>query len=436
MAADLFLGLLPMHLVLGLMVVLMLLELFRVDPRWARWAFIAVLAAALGALALQLGAGYRGDILPGEIRIDRLALQGDVVLVLCGLALALGFSGTGGFKYWLLVASSILGGMLVLASTGFASLFLGIEMLSLPAFALIVLDRGDSVASEGALKYLVLSSVATALVLFGIALAYGITGTLSIAAWAAMLDDGRGQAQAAGLLVLCGLFVKAAVFPFHAWAPDAYAGARMPVTALLASVVKAAVLLALVRLVGAAPLAGSTVAAVATLAIASIFFGNLAALGQTRVRRLLAYSSVAHAGYMIFALLDTTGNRGDDLIWYTAFYALATILACASAQVLLGDDDRLEALDGQFARHPVAALLLSFAVLSLAGLPPFPGFFAKVFIFRSVIASGHLGPAILAFAGSFVGLAYYLAIVLRLFRTGSAYAEPDRSRPRRDGATA
>ena len=184
--------------------------------------------------------------------------------------------------------------------------------------------------------------------------------------------------------------------------------------------------LALVRIFGGAALDNATVVVVMALAVVSIFFGNLAALGQRHLRRLLAYSSIAHAGYMVFALADVTGNRSSDLLWYTAFYALATVLACASFTVMCpGDDgDDLQALDGQFARHPVAALLLALAVLSLAGVPPFPGFFAKLFVFRSVVASGQLGPAVLAFAGSFLVLAVYLGIVLRLFRTDSSARTP------------
>jgi NADH-quinone oxidoreductase subunit N len=253
--------------------------------------------------------------------------------------------------------------------------------------------------------------------LFGVSLAYGLSGSLSLAAFAQALASSNAQAQAAGLLVASGLFLKAAVFPFHAWAPDAYAAARLPVTALMASLVKAAVVLALVRITHGVVLDAHTALLVGALAIVSIAFGNLAALGQQRFKRLLAYSSVAHAGYMIFALVDLTGSRGDDLLWYTAFYAGGTLLACASFAVICpGDDDSLQGLDGQFARHPVAAMLLALAMLSLAGLPPMPGFFAKLFVFKSVVASGHLLAAILAFAGSFVGLAVYLGIVVRLFR--------------------
>lgn len=423
MAAELLYGLLPDHLVLAGMLVLIVLESLRTGTRWARPAFLAFTALALIAVLGQVADRYQATLVAGEIRVDRFAVLGKLVILLCGLALGLGFAARRGWKFWFLVSSSLYGAMLIMNSAGFAPLFIGIEILSLPAFALMVHERGDTVATEGAFKYLLLSSVATALLLFGVSLAYGATASLSIAAFAQALPGGGALVGTAALLILCGLFMKAAVFPFHAWAPDAYSSARLQVTGLLASVIKAAVILALARILGATALDASTVGIVAVLAVVSIYFGNVAALGQKRFRRLLAYSSIAHAGYMVFALLDTTGSRGEDLLWYTALYALATVLACASFAALCpGEDDDLQALDGKFASQPVAALLLAFAVLSLAGLPPFPGFFAKLFIFKSVIASGHLVPAVIAFVGSFLGLAYYLGIVLRLFRTDAAAA--------------
>lgn len=424
MASEFSYALGPDLLLLGAIVVLMLLEMLRADARWARAAFVAFAVAGALLLVQQLGAGHVSDVVPGELGTDRFAQLGKLVLLLCGLGVAAGFDDSArGYKFWLLVASSVLGGMLMLGAEGFAPLFIGIELLSLPAFALIVLGQGRTAAAEGAFKYLVLSSVASGLLLFGVSLAYGLTGTLSIAAWAHAFEFAGLQGQAAGLLVLSGLFLKAAVFPFHAWAPDAYAAARLPVTAFMASVVKAAVILALARVVATMPLAPASTLAVTVLAIASIVFGNVAALGQARFRRLLAYSSVAHAGYMIFALLDTTGSRGADLLWYAAFYGLATVLACASFAALCPDgNDELRALDGRFRTQPVAATLLAVSMLSLAGLPPLPGFFAKLFVFKSVIASGHVLPAVIAFVGSFLGLAYYAGIAMRLFQPAPSVA--------------
>ncbi|MDO9075727.1 MAG: proton-conducting transporter membrane subunit [Rubrivivax sp.] len=446
MSADFLYGLLPDQLLLALVVVLMVMETARLDTRWARPVFIVGVGAALAVLLQQIGAGYSAEIIAGEVRIDRFALLAKAVVLACGLAVAAGFAagfaGRGAFKFWLLLAAMLLGAGVVMGSAGFATLFIGIELLSLPAFALMVQGQGRTVASEGAFKYLLMSSIGTALLLFGISLAYGSTGSLGIGAFVQALGTASGtvdstgdaQLQAAALLVLCGLFLKAAVFPFHAWAPDAYASTRIEVMAILASVVKAAVVLTLVRIFGGEQLGSVTIALVAPLAIVSIVFGNLAALGQRRFKRLLAYSSVAHAGYMVFALVDGTGSRPADLLWYTAFYALATLLASACYARLCpgrddGDGDGLEALNGQFHRHPLAALGLAFALLSLAGLPPFPGFFAKLFVFTSVIASGHLVAAVLAFVGSFLGLAVYLGIVLRLFRAESPTAADGRSAP-------
>jgi NADH-quinone oxidoreductase subunit N len=433
MTADLFLALLPDQLVLALVLLLMVLDMLHSPPGWARAAFAAAMLACLALLLQQWAAGGSPAGLQGELQVDGLAVLGKLVLAGCGLALVLGFSGpatreAGAHKFWLLLAASLLGGMVILDSAGFATLFIGIEMLSLPAFALMVQGQRQSpasAASEGAFKYLLMSSVGTALLLLGVSLAYGSTGSLAIADFAASLSGGTGQTRAAGLLVLCGLFVKSAVFPFHGWAPDAYASARIGVTAVLASLVKAAVVLALLRITAGVPLDATSTGLVAALAIVSIVFGNVAALGQARFKRMLAYSSVAHAGYMIFALVDTTGGRTSDLLWYTAVYALGSLLACAAFDRLCpGGDDSLAALHGKFASQPVAALLLAVAVLSLAGLPPFPGFFAKLFVFRSVIASGHLWAAIAAFAGSFLGLAVYMRIVLQLFATDALPQAP------------
>jgi NADH-quinone oxidoreductase subunit N len=421
MATDLVLGLLPDHLLLALLLVLMAGEMAGIGARAARGLFIMATLGATIVLLWQLSSGYTADIVPGEIRVDRLALIGKAVIVGCGLLLGAAFDDLGTPKTWMLVTSSLLGGQVLMESSGFISLFMGIEMLSLPAFALMVHQAGSTSASEGAFKYLLLSSLASALVLFGISLSYGVTGNLTTSALASAVASGPAQLVAAAILIIAGLALKAAVFPLHGWAPDAYSSVGLRVTAFLASVVKAAVVLTLVRIFAVAPLPPALSAIIIVLGILSIVYGNVTAINQRQFRRMLAYSSIAHAGYMIFAMADTSGGRVDDLLWYAGIYATMTILACASFVALCpqGGDD-LDALDGGFSRRPVAALVLAFSVLSLAGIPPLPGFFAKLFVFRSVIASGHLVAAVLAFVGSFIGLTYYVAIVARLFRTAAA----------------
>jgi NADH-quinone oxidoreductase subunit N len=420
-STDFLAALLPDAIVAGLLVALLVLEALRVDARIARVAFAAGSFAALAVALRQLQLGTTAVVLADEVTVDRTALLAKIVALACGAALAIGFGAVRGSRFWLLAASSLLGAIVIAGSAGFATFFLGIEILSLPAFALIVLDRGSSSAGEGALKYLVLSSIASALILFGVAITYGDSGSLAIGEWAQRFAAAEPRATVAAALIACGLFVKAAVFPFHGWAPDAYGSARLPVTAVLASLVKASIVLALVRLVGTLPLAANAGVLVIGLALASIVYGNLAALASRGLRRMLAYSSIAHAGYMLFVLADTTGARVDDLTWYALVYALGTLAACAAAARLFTDeDDALDALVGRAYERPAAAALLAIAVLSLAGLPPFPGFFAKLLVFRSAVASGHLVAALAAFAGSFVGLPYYVGIVVRLVRRANA----------------
>ena len=258
--------------------------------------------------------------------------------------------------------------------------------------------------------------MASALILFGLSLAFSTTGTLVIADFSRAVQAGGALPLSACLLVLSGFFLKAALFPFHAWAPDAYSGSALRVTSFLASVVKGAVVLALVRVMGSLTVNSDFVAIISILSLASICYGNLTAISQTGFKRMLAYSSIAHAGYMIFALTDSSGGREEALLYYVSVYAVTTIIACASFTLLVeGEGDDLSALQGAFASKPLPALLLALSVLSLAGIPPLPGFLAKLFIFKSVIASGNLTFAILALTGSYVGVVYYLGIVLRLF---------------------
>lgn len=424
MATDFLYGLLPEHLLLALILVLMVLEIMKADQGIAGPLFLITLSIGCCVLVAQLTSGYTFTLAPGEVVIDRFAILARLLLLGCGTVLGF-FSITGArsFKTWMLLSCSILGGLVIMDSAGFISLFIGIEMLSLPAFALMIHGRGASVASEGAFKYLLMSSVATALMLFGISLVYAQTGTLLISDFALAASSGGAQNWAAGALVLSGFFIKAALFPFHAWAPDAYDSAKLPVTAFLASVVKAAVVLALVRIVANVPLNAEATLAVTALSVASIFYGNVAGIRQTSFKRLLAYSSIAHAGYMMFALTDSTGGRVEGLFYYVAVYAVTTIIACACFSLLCSDEsDPLACLEGAYYTRPVPALILAAAVLSLAGIPPLPGFLAKLVIFKSVIASGHLLPAVLAFTGSYLGVIYYLAIVFRLFKPASASA--------------
>jgi len=425
MATDLLFGLLPEHLLLALILVLMVLEMIRANKTLSGLLYLLVISVGCGVLLFQLNSGYTLNLVPGEVTVDRFAVLAKLVVMACGALL--GFfclTSASSHKSWMLIACSLLGALVIVESAGFISLFIGIEMLSLPGFALMIHGRNTSVSSEGAFKYLLLSSVATALLLFGVSLVYSHTGTLAIADFASALVKGGAQNWAAGALVLTGFFIKASVFPFHGWAPDAYDSAKLPVSGFLASIVKAAVVFGLLRIVGNMPLNNEAVMVVTALSVCSILYGNIAAIRQATFKRMMAYSSVAHAGYMMFALSDSTGGRVEALFYYVAVYAVTTIIACAAFSLLVeGEDDKLESIEGAFYRRPVPALILATAVLSWAGIPPLPGFLGKLFVFKSVIASGHLVPAVLAFTGSYLGVIFYLGVVFRLFKKAEVAEE-------------
>jgi NADH-quinone oxidoreductase subunit N len=210
-------------------------------------------------------------------------------------------------------------------------------------------------------------------------------------------------AVVAVVLVLAAFFLKAAVVPFHAWAPDAYEAASVPVTAYMSILIKAGVLLAAVRVLGEAKFGSPLIEMLAILPLVSMVWGNLAAMRQASFRRMIAYSSIAHAGYLFYAFLGDGPTRLPAVTFYLLAY---------------GDDatrDRLDVLKGLFQRQPYAAVLLGIAMLSLAGIPPFPGFVAKFLIFKNVIAAGYTTYAVLGLIGSYLGIYFYLRVIQMMF---------------------
>ena len=218
-------------------------------------------------------------------------------------------------QFHILLLSSLYGACVLLSSESFLVLFLGLELMSLPVYAMVLLAYRRPESAEAALKYLVLGGTATATLLMGASLLYGSAGSLSLASFRDALVSTDVMAQMAVALVIAAFFLKAAVVPFHAWAPDAYEAAAVPVTTYMAVVIKAGVLLAAVRLFGTAALSSFAVELLAWLPLASIVWGNLAAMRQQSLRRMIAYSSIAHAGYLFYAFLgEGAGRRGGGLL--------------------------------------------------------------------------------------------------------------------------
>jgi len=306
---------------------------------------------------------------------------------------------------------------LLISADSYLIMFLGLELMSLPVYALILLAYRRPESAEAALKYLVLGGTATAMFLMGVSLLYGASGSLEISTFATALGATDLMSRAAVVLVLLAFFLKAAIVPFHAWAPDAYEGASVTVTAYMATIVKAGVLLAIVRLFAAAPVVSPVSELLAIFPLVSIVWGNLAAMRQRSFRRMIAYSSIAHAGYLFYALLGDGAGRLQAVTFYVLAYGILNVLAFAALPADDNDEDRdqLERIRGLYHRNPFAAIVIGIAMLSLAGIPPFPGFVAKFLIFKNVLAAGYTTYAVLGLIGSYVGIYFYLRVIQIMF---------------------
>jgi NADH-quinone oxidoreductase subunit N len=422
-AQDVLLAMLPEHVLLLGILALLALEIVNARSRAAfGLALLTAVAAAGAALWLNLG-GYSAEPFAGHYAVTPAATLAKFLLVALTVpVLLLSREQFRGGSFYALMLSSVYGACLLPSAISFPTLFLGIELMSLPVYVLVLLAFQRAECAEAALKYLVLGGTATSTFLLGTSFLYGGAGTLSLEAFTAALASADPIALTGVALILVALFLKAAIVPLHAWAPDAYEAASVPVTAYMSTVIKAGVLLAALRLFGAAPVTAPISDLLALLPLVSMVWGNLAAIRQTSFRRMIAYSSIAHAGYLYFVFLGAGEGRYQALLFYLAAYGAMTLLAF-TALPRGGDDvaqDRLQSLEGLFHRKPLAALAIAASMLSLAGLPPLPGFVAKFLVFRNVLAEGHTSWAVLGLLASYLGLYFYLRVIQFMFMRSAA----------------
>jgi NADH-quinone oxidoreductase subunit N len=416
---DIAIALLPENLLLAGIAVAIMLGL--ADPARKSSALLPPLLAvilAAAASAWLAANGFAFAAFEGHYSVSPPAfLAKTIVLVFAALVLLMARDEFGQRAFPILLLSSLYGVCLLLSADSFLTLFLGLELMSLPVYALVLLAFRRSECAEAALKYLVLGGTATATLLMGVSLLYGSTGSLALSGFADALSSPDTMATLGVVLVVVGFFLKAAIVPFHTWAPDAYEAAAIPVTAYMATVIKAGVLLAAVRLFGTAQLSPPMTDLLAILPLISIVWGNLAAIRQQSIRRMIAYSSIAHAGYLFYAFLGEASGRFQAVAFYVLVYGLTNLLAFAALPRDHNDTarDRLDNLKGLFHRDPLAALMIGVAMLSLAGIPPFPGFVAKFLIFKNVIAAGFTLYAVLGLVGSYLGIYFYLRVIQYLF---------------------
>ncbi|HEX7373441.1 MAG TPA: NADH-quinone oxidoreductase subunit N [Steroidobacteraceae bacterium] len=430
---DVFTAMLPEHILLAGLVLLLLVEIVNGENRDGFFlAFVTVAAATVAACTLY-SQGYAGSPFAGHFLVaPATSLPKAVILALTLPILLISRDDFTETRYYALLVSSLYGACLIISSSSFLTLFLGIELMSLPVYVLVLLAFLRPESTEAALKYLVLGGAATATLLMGVSLLYGASGSLEISTFAGALSAAEPLAATGAVLVVVALMLKAAIVPFHAWAPDAYEGASVPVTAYMATVIKAGALFAALRLFAASPVTQPMIGLLAVLPLISMIWGNVAAIRQTSFRRMIAYSSIAHAGYLFYGFLGAGPGRYEAITFYLVVYGVMNVLAFVALPRSVDDarGDQLDALKGLFQRQPVAALVIAAAMLSLAGLPPLPGFAAKFLVFRNVLAAGYTGYAVLGLLASYLGIYFYLRVIQYMFMSAEEPAA-SRGKPRR-----
>jgi NADH-quinone oxidoreductase subunit N len=438
--------------IFGLLLI-MAAPILRHDQRLLWGISVGVTVLYIGLVAWMLGVidDYGGAVETGGmaglpmVRTDRLALSLDIVFGFAGLLALLiapsylDRSRSHPPEVYPLILIAIAGMAAMVGTEHLLMVFIGLEVLSISLYVLTGIARDRLAPVEAALKYFLLGAFSTSFFVFGLALVLGTTGHLDLPGIAAAVRTGAASGIGGTPMLLAGIALiiiafafKVAAVPFHFWAPDVYQGAPTPVTAFMAAGTKAAAFGVLVRLLysgfdATAELTASWAGVIAGLAVLTMIGGNLLALVQQRVKRLLAYSSIAHAGYLLLALVPPTGDviRGGDellgpasVVFYLVVYTFMTVGAFAVVSLFQeeGEDaDHISNFAGLWYRRPWIAAAMAVFLLSLTGIPPLGGFTGKYVIFMAAIDAGHpVLAAVMAIAAA-IGAAYYLRVLVALF---------------------
>ncbi|HEU4657279.1 MAG TPA: NADH-quinone oxidoreductase subunit N [Capillimicrobium sp.] len=424
-------GLSPLIALSGGAIIVLLAGLLR--PRFVRESLVPFLAlVALGA-TIGLIAWQWGDektIIAGALRVDDLSLA---ITGICAITAALTVlmswralaprEAAHGEYYAMLLTSTAGMGVLVMAQN-LVTLFLGLEILSIPLYVLCATEMRRATSIEAGLKYLVVGSVGSATLLYGLALVYGATGATDYAGIRDALEGGGIVGDPLFLtglaLALVGLAFKASVAPFHQWTPDVYEGAPTPITAFMAVATKAAALGVLIRLLDEAliPASPDWAPALAVLATITIAVGNVGAIGQSSIKRILAWSGVAQAGYMLAGVLVSSQLGVRAVVFYLAGYLVMNVAAFAvvlarARETGLGDS--FESIQGMGADRPLLAWPMTIAMLGLAGIPGTAGFVGKFFLIDASVRGDYAWLGVVIVLGSAVSLAYYLRVIAAMW---------------------
>ncbi len=416
---------LPELIVAGAAIVLLMVGAFAGRERVALILWLAVLALVAAAAAILLTERGAGVAFGGLFVVEPF---GDFMklLVLLGAALTMALSlhfisreEMGQFEFPVLLLFATLGMLMMVSANDLISLYMGLELQSLSLYVVAAFRRDSLRSSEAGLKYFVLGALSSGMLLYGASMIYGFTGTTSFAGLAAHFGD--GQPASVGVVVglvflLAGLCFKCSAVPFHMWTPDVYEGAPTAVTAFFAAAPKVAAIALLMRvLLGPfGELLAQWQQIIWAVSAASMVLGAFAAIGQSNIKRLMAYSSIGNVGYALVGLASGTAKGAEAVMIYLAIYLVMTIgtFACIlsmrqKGRLLEGIDD----LKGLAKTHPMMALALAVFMFSMAGIPPLAGFFGKFYVFLAAVQSGLYVLAVIGVLSSVVGAYYYLRIV-------------------------
>jgi len=442
-------GLSPLVAVFGGALVVLLLGLAR--SRALREIVVPALSILTLVVAAGLSAwqwGERTDLIAGALRLDELTLILTVLFCVAGVsAILLSWRHVAPREaahgeYHALLLTSIAGMIVLVAAQNLVTVFLGLELLSIPLYVLCATEMRRASSLESGLKYLVVGSLGSATFLYGLAFLYGATGATDFGDIAAALRGGGDLLTDPLLLTgigltIVGLAFKSSVAPFHQWTPDVYEGAPTPITAFMAVATKAAAFGVMLRLFDVALIDASVDWAppLAVLAAVTIVVGNVGALGQSSLKRLLAYSSVAQAGYMLAGVVVASRLGLQATVFYLAVYLVMNLAAFAvivarEHETPYGDD--IASLNGLGASRPLLAWPMTIAMLALAGFPATAGFIGKFYLIDATVSNGYTWLAVFIVVGSMISLAYYLRVIAAIWMTPdeqiapAALTSPDR----------
>jgi len=428
---------LPEIFVLSMACVVLLADLFISDDRRGLTHLLAVITllfATILTLRVMLPAGQVAYAFSDTFVRDRF---GDVLKVFSYLILAGVFVYAKHYlrrfdlfkgEFYTLSLFALLGIMVMISAANLITVYLGLELLALSSYALVALDRDSRFGSEAAMKYFVLGSLASGILLFGMSLIYGATGSLHLAEISHNMAQGMGDSMLLtfGLVfIVIGIAFKVGAVPFHMWVPDVYHGAPLAITNLISSLPKLGYLALAIRLLdnGLIVLHDDWKNMLAVLIALSLILGNLAAIAQDNIKRMLAYSTISHMGFMLMGVLAGTPQGYAAAMFYAIAYAIMSAGAFAMV-IFLSDGDReadqLDDFKGLARRNPWQAFVMLMLMFSLAGVPVFLGFFAKWQVIAAALSAGFVGLVVLAVVMAVIGAFYYLRVVKLMY-----FDEPD-----------